>query len=173
MCFSFSKLYVHSDEADPEQTASPDLPSLHFAVPSQVSRRLPAYQNLCCCWFITLHGYKLALVRTVVTSFLHLILLSSACMCRAGRALQSWHPNNTLPSQLTHVIRRILLLLHKLAAQLWYIEPVQYLAVPVLFSDCIYTTVHASVEQNPIVYTYKYGTKVSAQGNMMYVDMKL
>ncbi|NXK09849.1 ZDHC1 palmitoyltransferase, partial [Herpetotheres cachinnans] len=35
VCFSFSKLYVHSDEADPEQSSSPDLPSLHFVVPSQ------------------------------------------------------------------------------------------------------------------------------------------
>ncbi|XP_074769575.1 palmitoyltransferase ZDHHC1 isoform X1 [Athene noctua] len=35
----FSKLYVRNDEADPEQSSSPDLPSLHFAVPSQVSRR--------------------------------------------------------------------------------------------------------------------------------------
>ncbi|XP_047934661.2 palmitoyltransferase ZDHHC1 isoform X1 [Anser cygnoides] len=35
----FSKLYVHNDEADPEQTASPDLPSLHFAVPSQRQKK--------------------------------------------------------------------------------------------------------------------------------------
>ncbi|KFP19662.1 putative palmitoyltransferase ZDHHC1, partial [Egretta garzetta] len=33
VCFSFSKLYVRDDEADPEQCSSPDLPSLHFAVP--------------------------------------------------------------------------------------------------------------------------------------------
>ncbi|NXY78545.1 ZDHC1 palmitoyltransferase, partial [Glareola pratincola] len=39
VCFSFSKLYVHNDEADPEQSSSPDLPSLRLAVPSQVSRR--------------------------------------------------------------------------------------------------------------------------------------
>ncbi|NXT42707.1 ZDHC1 palmitoyltransferase, partial [Pelecanoides urinatrix] len=42
VCFSFSKLYVRNDEADSEQSSSPDLPSLHFAVPSQVSRRLAA-----------------------------------------------------------------------------------------------------------------------------------
>lgn len=47
VCFSFSKLYVHNDEADPEQSSSPDLPSLRFAVPSQVSRRLAPYRNLC------------------------------------------------------------------------------------------------------------------------------
>eukprot|EP00075_Anas_platyrhynchos_P032496 XP_027321749.1 probable palmitoyltransferase ZDHHC1 isoform X3 [Anas platyrhynchos] len=35
----FSKLYIHNDEADPEQTASPDLPSLHFAVPSQREKK--------------------------------------------------------------------------------------------------------------------------------------
>ncbi|NXL62896.1 ZDHC1 palmitoyltransferase, partial [Chordeiles acutipennis] len=40
VCFSFSQLYVRNDEADPEQSSSPDLPSLHFAVPPQVSRRL-------------------------------------------------------------------------------------------------------------------------------------
>ncbi|NXE26744.1 ZDHC1 palmitoyltransferase, partial [Ardeotis kori] len=40
VCFSFSKLYVRNDEADPEQSSSPDLPSLHFGVPAQVSRRL-------------------------------------------------------------------------------------------------------------------------------------
>ncbi|NXX59883.1 ZDHC1 palmitoyltransferase, partial [Scopus umbretta] len=33
--FSFSKLYVRNDEADPQQSSSPDLPSLRFAVPSQ------------------------------------------------------------------------------------------------------------------------------------------
>lgn len=38
VCFSFLKLYVHSDKADPEQSSSPDLPALQFAVPSQVSR---------------------------------------------------------------------------------------------------------------------------------------
>ncbi|XP_035399698.1 palmitoyltransferase ZDHHC1 isoform X3 [Cygnus atratus] len=35
----FSKLYIHNDEADPEQTTSPDLPSLHFAVPSQRQKK--------------------------------------------------------------------------------------------------------------------------------------
>ncbi|NXP02725.1 ZDHC1 palmitoyltransferase, partial [Thinocorus orbignyianus] len=30
--FSLSKLYAHNDEAHPEQSSSPDLPSLHFAV---------------------------------------------------------------------------------------------------------------------------------------------
>ncbi|NXV49825.1 ZDHC1 palmitoyltransferase, partial [Uria aalge] len=35
VCFSFSKLYVHNDEADPEQSSSPDPPSFRFAVPSQ------------------------------------------------------------------------------------------------------------------------------------------
>ncbi|KFP60358.1 putative palmitoyltransferase ZDHHC1, partial [Cariama cristata] len=39
LCFSFSKLYVHNDEADPEQSSSPDLPSLHFAVPSQRQKK--------------------------------------------------------------------------------------------------------------------------------------
>ncbi|NXI70124.1 ZDHC1 palmitoyltransferase, partial [Anseranas semipalmata] len=39
MCFSFSNLYVHNDEADPEQNSSPDLPSLHFAVPSQKQKK--------------------------------------------------------------------------------------------------------------------------------------
>ncbi|KAF1537799.1 putative palmitoyltransferase ZDHHC1, partial [Eudyptes schlegeli] len=38
VCFSFSKLYVRDDEADPQQSSSSDLPSLRFAVPSQVSR---------------------------------------------------------------------------------------------------------------------------------------
>ncbi|NXS96514.1 ZDHC1 palmitoyltransferase, partial [Jacana jacana] len=37
--FSLSKLYVHSDEAHPEQSSSPDLPSLHFAVPSQQQKK--------------------------------------------------------------------------------------------------------------------------------------
>ncbi|XP_074008474.1 palmitoyltransferase ZDHHC1 [Numenius arquata] len=32
---SLSKLYVHNDEAHPEQSSSPDRASLHFAVPSQ------------------------------------------------------------------------------------------------------------------------------------------
>ncbi|NWH50411.1 ZDHC1 palmitoyltransferase, partial [Fregata magnificens] len=36
---NFSKLYVHSDEADPKQSSSPDLPSLHFAVPSQRQKK--------------------------------------------------------------------------------------------------------------------------------------
>ncbi|XP_037265262.1 palmitoyltransferase ZDHHC1 isoform X1 [Falco rusticolus] len=35
----FSKLCAHSDEADPEQRSSPDLPSLHFAVPSQQQKK--------------------------------------------------------------------------------------------------------------------------------------
>ncbi|XP_075366499.1 palmitoyltransferase ZDHHC1 isoform X1 [Mycteria americana] len=35
----FSKLYVRNDEADPEQSSSPDLPSLHFAVPSQRQKK--------------------------------------------------------------------------------------------------------------------------------------
>ncbi|KFQ07937.1 putative palmitoyltransferase ZDHHC1, partial [Leptosomus discolor] len=39
MCFSFSKLYVHNDGADPEQSFSPDLPALHFAVPSQWQKK--------------------------------------------------------------------------------------------------------------------------------------
>ncbi|KFR02987.1 putative palmitoyltransferase ZDHHC1, partial [Nipponia nippon] len=39
VCFSFSKFYVHNDEADPEQSSSPDLPSLHFAVPSQRQKK--------------------------------------------------------------------------------------------------------------------------------------
>ncbi|NXV24284.1 ZDHC1 palmitoyltransferase, partial [Cepphus grylle] len=32
----FSKLYVHNDEADPEQSSSPDPPSFHFEVHSQL-----------------------------------------------------------------------------------------------------------------------------------------
>ncbi|KFV52506.1 putative palmitoyltransferase ZDHHC1, partial [Tyto alba] len=39
VCFSFSKLYVRGDEADPEPSSSPDLPSLHFAVPSQQQKK--------------------------------------------------------------------------------------------------------------------------------------
>ncbi|XP_075290004.1 palmitoyltransferase ZDHHC1 isoform X2 [Opisthocomus hoazin] len=35
----FSKLYVRSGEADPEQSSSPDLPSLHFAVPPQRQKK--------------------------------------------------------------------------------------------------------------------------------------
>ncbi|XP_054696572.1 palmitoyltransferase ZDHHC1 isoform X5 [Grus americana] len=35
----FSKLYVGNDEADPGQSSSPDLPSLHFAVPSQRQKK--------------------------------------------------------------------------------------------------------------------------------------
>ncbi|KAK1188682.1 ZDHC1 Palmitoyltransferase, partial [Pygoscelis papua] len=40
VCFSFSKLYVRDDEADPQQSSSSDLPSLHVAVPSQGSLSL-------------------------------------------------------------------------------------------------------------------------------------
>ncbi|NXJ85808.1 ZDHC1 palmitoyltransferase, partial [Trogon melanurus] len=40
--FSFSQLYVRYEEAEPGQSSSPDLPSLHFAVPSQVSSRFTA-----------------------------------------------------------------------------------------------------------------------------------
>ncbi|NXL50337.1 ZDHC1 palmitoyltransferase, partial [Podilymbus podiceps] len=39
VCFRFSKLRVLHDEADPEQISSPDLPSLHFAVPSQRQKK--------------------------------------------------------------------------------------------------------------------------------------
>ncbi|NXN59254.1 ZDHC1 palmitoyltransferase, partial [Rynchops niger] len=39
VCFSFSKLYVHNDEADPEQSSSPDPPSFRFAVPSQQQKK--------------------------------------------------------------------------------------------------------------------------------------
>ncbi|NXS71930.1 ZDHC1 palmitoyltransferase, partial [Pandion haliaetus] len=39
LCFSFSKLYVRNDEADPEQSSSPDLPSLYLAVPSQQQKK--------------------------------------------------------------------------------------------------------------------------------------
>ncbi|NXQ85987.1 ZDHC1 palmitoyltransferase, partial [Nyctibius grandis] len=35
----FSKLYIHNDEADPEQSSSPDLSSLPFAVPSQRQKK--------------------------------------------------------------------------------------------------------------------------------------
>ncbi|KFQ57006.1 putative palmitoyltransferase ZDHHC1, partial [Pelecanus crispus] len=39
VCFSFSKLYVRNDEAEPPQSSSPDLSSLHFAVPSQQKKK--------------------------------------------------------------------------------------------------------------------------------------
>ncbi|KAF1592753.1 putative palmitoyltransferase ZDHHC1, partial [Eudyptes moseleyi] len=39
VCFSFSKLYVRDDEADPQQSSSSDLPSLRFAVPSQRQKK--------------------------------------------------------------------------------------------------------------------------------------
>ncbi|KAF1504808.1 putative palmitoyltransferase ZDHHC1, partial [Eudyptula minor] len=39
VCFSFSKLYVRDDEADPQQSSSSDLLSLHFAVPSQRQKK--------------------------------------------------------------------------------------------------------------------------------------
>ncbi|NXL83589.1 ZDHC1 palmitoyltransferase, partial [Alectura lathami] len=39
VCFSFSKLCAHSGEADPEHGPSPDLPSLHFAIPSQRQKK--------------------------------------------------------------------------------------------------------------------------------------
>ncbi|KFQ37916.1 putative palmitoyltransferase ZDHHC1, partial [Mesitornis unicolor] len=39
VCFSFSELYVRNDEAGPEQSSSPGLPSLHFAVPSQRQKK--------------------------------------------------------------------------------------------------------------------------------------
>ncbi|KAK1200950.1 ZDHC1 Palmitoyltransferase, partial [Pygoscelis papua] len=39
VCFSFSKLYVRDDEADPQQSSSSDLPSLHVAVPSQRQKK--------------------------------------------------------------------------------------------------------------------------------------
>ncbi|XP_065589460.1 palmitoyltransferase ZDHHC1 [Cyrtonyx montezumae] len=35
----FSKLYIHDDEADPERSSSPDLPSLHFAAPLQRQKK--------------------------------------------------------------------------------------------------------------------------------------
>ncbi|XP_010582173.1 PREDICTED: probable palmitoyltransferase ZDHHC1 [Haliaeetus leucocephalus] len=35
----FSELYVRNDEADPEQSSSPDLPALHFVVPSQQQKK--------------------------------------------------------------------------------------------------------------------------------------
>ncbi|NWX13127.1 ZDHC1 palmitoyltransferase, partial [Aegotheles bennettii] len=37
--FSFSKLCIHSEEADPEQSSSPDLLSLHVAVPPQQQKK--------------------------------------------------------------------------------------------------------------------------------------
>ncbi|NWH75957.1 ZDHC1 palmitoyltransferase, partial [Piaya cayana] len=43
--FSFSKLYVHNDEAGPEQSTSRDVLSLYFEVASQVSRRLAPHHN--------------------------------------------------------------------------------------------------------------------------------
>ncbi|KFW95128.1 putative palmitoyltransferase ZDHHC1, partial [Phalacrocorax carbo] len=39
VCFSFSKLFVRKDEADSQQSSSPDLPSLRFAVPSQQQKK--------------------------------------------------------------------------------------------------------------------------------------
>ncbi|NWH57169.1 ZDHC1 palmitoyltransferase, partial [Geococcyx californianus] len=39
VCFSFSKLYVHKDGADPERSTSPDLLSLHFEVASQQQKK--------------------------------------------------------------------------------------------------------------------------------------
>ncbi|NXE85208.1 ZDHC1 palmitoyltransferase, partial [Cochlearius cochlearius] len=65
VCFSFSKLYVRSDEADPEQSSSPDLPSLHFVVPPQVSRRLAAHRNLCGRRVTRLHGFLLPFFPSV------------------------------------------------------------------------------------------------------------
>ncbi|KFP87174.1 putative palmitoyltransferase ZDHHC1, partial [Acanthisitta chloris] len=37
--FSFPNLYVHNKEGSPEQSSSPDPPSLHFAVPSQQQKK--------------------------------------------------------------------------------------------------------------------------------------
>ncbi|NXW53942.1 ZDHC1 palmitoyltransferase, partial [Eurystomus gularis] len=39
MCFSFAKLYVRGDDADPEHSSSPDLPSLRFAVSTQRQKK--------------------------------------------------------------------------------------------------------------------------------------
>ncbi|NXW47031.1 ZDHC1 palmitoyltransferase, partial [Nyctiprogne leucopyga] len=39
VCFSFSQLYGHNGEVDPEQSISPDLPPLHFAVPPQRQKK--------------------------------------------------------------------------------------------------------------------------------------
>ncbi|NXX20188.1 ZDHC1 palmitoyltransferase, partial [Podargus strigoides] len=39
VCFSFSKHSACNNEAEPEQSSSPDLPSLHFAVPSQQQKK--------------------------------------------------------------------------------------------------------------------------------------
>ncbi|NXJ09065.1 ZDHC1 palmitoyltransferase, partial [Odontophorus gujanensis] len=39
VCFSFSKLYIHDNEADPGRSSSPDLPSLHFAAPLQRQKK--------------------------------------------------------------------------------------------------------------------------------------
>ncbi|KFO71397.1 putative palmitoyltransferase ZDHHC1, partial [Cuculus canorus] len=39
VCFSFSKLYAHNDEADPEQSTSPDVLSLYFEVASQQQKK--------------------------------------------------------------------------------------------------------------------------------------
>ncbi|NXG13096.1 ZDHC1 palmitoyltransferase, partial [Grallaria varia] len=39
LCFSFPKLYVHNKEGDPEQSSSPDPPSLNFVVPSQQQKK--------------------------------------------------------------------------------------------------------------------------------------
>lgn len=71
VCFSFSKLYAYRDVANPEQSSSPDLPTLHFAVPSRVSRRLAMRHNLCCWQFTRVHGCTLPLVQMGTTSFVH------------------------------------------------------------------------------------------------------
>ncbi|NWI27780.1 ZDHC1 palmitoyltransferase, partial [Sula dactylatra] len=39
VCFSFSKLFIHKDEADPKQSSPRDLPSVLFAVPSQQQKK--------------------------------------------------------------------------------------------------------------------------------------
>lgn len=118
VCFSFSKLYVGNDEADPGQSSSPDLPSLHFAVPSQVSRGLGTCHNLCSWRFPRLRGHSLTLAQPVATSFAHVLFLSSACLYRDGCALQSLCPSDALLSQLARGIRYILQFPHKLTAQL-------------------------------------------------------
>ncbi|NXY49400.1 ZDHC1 palmitoyltransferase, partial [Ceuthmochares aereus] len=73
VCFSFSKLYVHNDEVDPEQSTSRDVLSLYFEVASQVSRRLAPHHNLSSWQFTKLHGCPLTLVpaTAVATSPSH------------------------------------------------------------------------------------------------------
>lgn len=97
--FSFSKLYVHANEADPERSSSPDLPSLHFAAPLQVSR-----SSAVCSGGQTCSDANCAY-----------LVVSSVCV---QGCLWSLHADSALLPQLPRVSRCILLLLRRLAAEL-------------------------------------------------------